>query len=269
MNIRIAAVFIFILFLFSSAKELLAIDTAAYQKLLDRHLEEKATVDGISVNVIDYRSLVREREDPDSNYNRLLGSVARSDPVRLPTRGDKIAFWINAYNIGTVELILRHYPVKSIRSMKINMFTFPFNKKVLTVNGTKYSLYEIEYGILLGRLKMLETHFGINCASVSCADVAPEVYTGANLDSLLKKQASLFLSDRDKGLRIDREKGIVYLSRIFKYDSKNFGKGKSVIIPFILQFVEDEKDRQYLEKGKYRIRFMKYNWKLNDRRFTD
>lgn len=254
---------------FFGSPSLFAMDAGAYQKILEKYLRTGVTINGISVNAVDYRALLRERENPKSGYNNLLRSLAVTDPEKIPTREGKIAFWINAYNIGALELILKYYPVDSIRSVKISLFTYPFKKNIITVNGRLYSLDEIEHEILLGKFRMKEAHFGVNCASVSCPDLAPEVYSAENLMSLLRKQGREFLSKRGKGLRIDRENGIVHISQIFKFDSKNFRGGREVIVPFILPFVDDPADREYLKKGDFQIEFMDYSWKLNDLRFAD
>jgi hypothetical protein len=66
-----------------------------------------------------------------------------------------------------------------------------------------------------------------------------------------------------KGMRIDRKKGHVYISRIFKFDKKNFPRGKTDIIPFVLPYIKNGKDAEYLKKGEYSLRFLPYNWKLN------
>ena len=57
------------------------------------------------------------------------------------------AFWINAYNAYTIQLILDHYPLKSI--LKINKkgkdaWHYPF----AVVGGKTYTLNDIEHEIL-------------------------------------------------------------------------------------------------------------------------
>jgi hypothetical protein len=251
---------ILVLFPVSSA---LAFDSALYGKLIKKYLYPGKVIAGIRVNAVDYRGLYREKQNQASDYSRLLKGLARFNPASLPDRNARIAFWINTYNIGALKLILDNYPVDSIRSMKINLFTSPWKIKVLKINGRDYSLHEIEHVILLGRYGRKDIHFGIVCASVSCPDLTPVVFTGKNLDRLLKERGEQFLSNRRKGLRIDREGGRVFVSRIFKYDSKSFSRGSKDIIPFILPYVKDSNDRDYLRRGGFCLEFMNYNWKLN------
>jgi hypothetical protein len=249
--------------LFSVTEASYAFDENRYARILRKYVHQNKVLNGIRMNVVDYTGLLNEKNNPASDYSKLLIGIASFNPSQLSSRNARIAFWINAYNIGAINLILDYYPVDSIRSLRINILTNPWNKEVITVNGRRYSLGTIEHRILLGTYGMKMIHFGIVCASVSCPDLSREVYTEKNLNALLKKQARNFLSNRKKGLRIDRKNRTVYVSRIFKYDSKSFGRGKVDIIPFILPLVR-ETDREYLREEGYSLEFLPYNWKLND-----
>lgn len=70
------------------------------------------------------------------------------------------------------------------------------------------------------------------------------------------------MSDEKKGLRIDREKGEVHFSQIFKFDKKTFPNGARDAIPLIGRFLE-EADREYLVSGRYEVLYLDYDWSLN------
>ena len=72
--------------------------------LLRRHVDEEGMV-----------SYAGFREDGGvlKGYLDLLG---KTDPAAF-NRDGKLAYWINAYNAFTVQLILNHYPIKSIRKV--------------------------------------------------------------------------------------------------------------------------------------------------------
>ncbi len=245
--------------------DLYSFDYTVYERLLKKYLRKGETIDGTGLNAVDYRGLSREKQNPSSDYNRLIDQLRDFDPASLSGRNSRIAFWINAYNIGAIKMILDHYPVGSIRSFKISIFKNPWKKKILNIGGKSYSLHRIEHLILLGKYRELRSHLGIVCASVSCPDLSPTVYTGKNLYSLIKTQGQSFFANEKKGMRIEREKSRVSVSGIFSYDSKNFSRGKADIIPFILPFVAGREDKEYLKKGEYRIEFLPYNWNLNGR----
>ena len=174
-----------------------------------------------------------------------------------------MAFWINVYNIGAMKMILDHHPTDSIRSRKINFWKNPWGIKIIIINGNAYSLGEIEHEILLKQYTAVQAHFAIVCASLSCPEITKDVYTAGTLEAQLVRQAKKFINDPKKGYSIDREGRTVHVSRIFKFDSKNFGNGAKVIVPFILPFIENNRDREYLEKETYDLEFLDYNWDVN------
>lgn len=238
-------------------------DYTEYNKIILKYVYLDNNIKGYTLNVVDYENLFQEHKNPSSSYSILLKQLSVFDPDSVAKREDRIAFWINAYNIGAIKMILDHYPVDSIRSTKINWFKNPWNKKIITINGNEYSLGQIEHDILLGQYGELMAHYAIVCASLSCPEITQEVYRGDTLVEQLARQARQFLRDMQKGLKIDRENNVVHVSSIFKFDSKNFKKSKEIIIDFILPYVDDEKDRVYLKNADYELKFLDYNWELN------
>ena len=131
------------------------------------------------------------------------------------------------------------------------------------MGSTKYSLGHIEHDILLGTYGEPLVHFAIVCASLSCPDLSPTVFKGDRLMEQLERQARLFLGNEKKGLRIDRERGVVYFSMIFKFDKKTFPNGAEDAIPLITRFFGNEEDREYVRSGTYESKYLDYNWDLN------
>ena len=236
---------------------------SSYQHILDRYLHGGIIIKGIKLNGLDYKALYEESRREDSDYRRLLQGLRSFNPETLKTREEKIAFWINVYNIGAIKMILDHYPVDSIRSMKISFFKNPWGKEIINVGGRWYSLGEIEHEILIGRLKERKIHFAIVCASLTCPDLSPEVYAPEHLTEQLRQQAISFINNPRKGYRIDRDKRILYVSNIFGWDKKSF-RGRKDIISFILPYIKNMEDREFIRKGNYSFRFLPYDWSLNE-----
>jgi hypothetical protein len=241
----------------------IAFDAELYQKILNKYIIPGKMLAGIRMNVVDYDGLLAEKNNQNSDFSQLLKSIGTYNPFKGTSADDQIAFWINAYNIGAINLILMNYPVDSIRSMKINMFKNPWGEKAIRINGSWYSLEKIEHGILLGEYKEKMAHFGIVCASVSCPELSRTVYTGKNLKVQLATQARIFFNSRYKGIKINRANRTVYVSSIFKFDSKNFSRGRDDIIPFILPYIFGNEDREYLKESAYKIKYLPYNWDIN------
>ncbi|MBI1921983.1 MAG: DUF547 domain-containing protein [Geobacter sp.] len=234
-----------------------------YEALLKRHVRSGVKIDGIAVNAVDYAAIVREAKNPDSSYSLLLKGLASFDPAVLKSREEKIAFWVNVYNIGALKTIVDHYPVDSIRSRKINWLGLPWDRKAITVGGREYSLGEIENSILLDTYRDLRIHFGINCASVSCADILPVPYRATNLYRQLEEQGRRLLADQRKGLKVDTQRGTVYLSQIFKFDKKHFDALGGGALSFIKPYVLPE-DRESMGRGNLHVEYLDYDWNAND-----
>jgi hypothetical protein len=247
----------------SNSVQAASFDYKHYESILKRHLKPDVSIEKIRVTAVDYAALAAEAGKHDSDYSALLKELASFDPETLDTRENKMAFWINVYNIGAIKTIVDHYPVDSIRNKKISGSGIPWDKKVVTVGGKEYSLAQIENDILLDTFKDLRIHFAINCASVSCVNLAQEPYQGSTLIKQLEEQGRRFLADRQKGARIDREKKTIYLSQVFKFDKKDFNKLPGGAVHFILPYLGSE-DREFAKKEKLAVEYLDYNWKSND-----
>ena len=266
LSCRILGVIISLVTLFLAAPTQAApFDYRPYESILHRFAKTGVAIEGIDVTAVDYTGLAAEAKQSSSNYTTLLSDLRSFNPETLDSREDKIAFWINVYNIAAVKTIVDHYPVDSIRNKKIHWLGLPWDRKIITVGGKEYSLGQIENDILLDTFKDLRIHFGLNCASVSCVNLAPEPYRGGTLMRQLDEQGKHFLSDPQKGLRVDRQKKVVYLSKVFKFDQKHFDQLGGGALNFILPYLSPE-NREFIRKEKENltVEYLDYIWKSND-----
>jgi hypothetical protein len=231
---------------------------------------------------VDYYRLKVERQGLDS-FIQILADV---DPVDFETWPDRaqIAFWLNAYNALTLRVILDNYPIKSsfFRSLSypknsIRQIGGVWDKISFLVMGEPLTLDQIEHQILRRKYSEPRIHMALVCAAESCPYLRQEPYIGNELDFQLETQTRTFLSQR-KNYFIDRENKRIYLSSIFKWFGEDFvdvyipksgfsdvnNKERSVL--YFISLHVPENDRQYLEKGKYSIRYAKYDWSLNERK---
>lgn len=82
-----------------------------------------------------------------------------------------LAYYINLYNAYTVDLILKNYPVKSIKDLN-----GPWTKAIVPIGDIRMSLGGIENSILR-KMNEPRIHFALNCASVSCPKLLNEAYS--------------------------------------------------------------------------------------------
>lgn len=216
-------------------------------------------------------------------FKLALSALAQASPVRYEKwpREDKIAFWINAYNASTVQAIVDHYPIQSSWALSlidpknsIRQIPGVWDKLKFHVLGKELTLGAIENAILRKEFHEPRIHMAIVCASKGCPPLRSKAYTGARLNHQLNDQARRFLSDPKK-FRIDREGGVVYLSPIFEWFGRDFVKNdeakngfgarstnERAVLNFISRYVS-VRDADYLKAGNFQIRYLGYNWSLN------
>ena len=148
---------------------------------------------------------------------KYIKTLEENNPKNSWSKNDKLAYWINAYNAITIDLILQNFPVKSIKEIE--------NRWGKKLYNNKYSLGDIEHKILR-KMNEPRIHFAINCASKSCPKLLNESYTGRKLEEQLKEVTKAFLCNPKKNNLKNYE---IYLSRIFLWFSKDFGTKKDKI----------------------------------------
>ena len=222
------------------------VDNSIWTSLLETYVKN---------GVVNYQGFKTDEEI----LNRYLKVLEKIDPAML-SPNEQFAFYVNAYNAWTIKLILRGYPgIKSIKDLG-SFFKAPWEKKICRIDGAIITLDDIEHKILRARFKDPRVHFAVNCASRSCPPLIPEPYQGKDLDTQLDNSARSFINNPLKN-RIESE--TLYVSRIFKWFPKDF---KNDVVGFVLKYADgDFKKELIAKKGKLKIKYLKYDWSLNNK----
>jgi len=237
---------------------------AAYGKLLTR------VVHGARV---DYQTLAEERAALDD----IAGEFAAVEPAaeQAMTPRDRMAFWINAYNLFTLRVIVDHYPIRGswfslAPRNSIRQIDGVWTKLEWRAAGRTITLDGIEHGLLRPEFADARVHMAINCASKSCPPLRAEPYVGADLDHQLDDAARGYLASAE-GARV--EDGRLYLSKIFEWYGSDFvkqyaasGDTEGATERGVRGFVEryGAPDAAAAAKAGAKIRFLDYDWSLND-----
>lgn len=204
---------------------------------------------------VNYKGFIRD----SLQLNKYLKLISSTPPnADKWSSEDQIAYWINAYNAFTVQLIIRNYPLKSIKEIggKIPFINSSWDIKFITIGGEKFDLNNLEHGILRKDFVEPRVHFALNCASISCPKLRNEAYTGAKLNAQLDDQAKAFINNPAKN-KIGNGQDIK-ISKLFTWFEGDFKK-KSPSIPAFLSKYSKVK---VSEKAK--IDYLDYNWNLNE-----
>lgn len=229
---------------FASPGGLLAMDNSIYAELLAKY---------VSGSSVDYVGLKTEEGKLDAYLDILAGA----DPDNLPEK-EGLAYYINAYNAWTIKLILKNWPVDSIKDIG-PFWSTPWKIDFVRIGETTVSLDFIENKVLRTRFKDPRVHFAINCASKSCPPLRAEPYEGARIDVQLDDAAGRFINNGASNYLKDKT---LYLCKIFDWFSGDFG-GEEGVLAFIRKYAQGDLALKLATAGKPEIVFLDYDWSLN------
>ena len=189
-----------------------------------------------------------------------IDQLQNVDPGTLE-RNDQLAYWVNLYNAQTISVVLDAYPVSSIREIKDGPLSIgPWNRKDVVVNGTALSLNDIEHRIIRPTFNEPRIHYALNCAAVSCPNLAPQAWRGAGLDAALEAAELSYLAD-DRGVSIG-EGGRITVSKIYIWFREDFGANEGEVLARLISKSPEPKAAALQARG--RIDGYEYDWSLNE-----
>lgn len=182
----------------------------------------------------------------------------------LKTDDAKKTFWINIYN-AYFQILSKRLKVQS---------KIIFNKKEVIIAQTRFSLDDIEHGILrkyrckwsfgylpnpfisllirnLAVQKLdYRIHFALNCGAKSCPPIA--FYTFENINKQLDDAMHSFITSETK---VDRNNKTIETSKLLYWYRGDFG-GTSGIKKILQQVLE-------LQLNTYKLSFNEYSWETH------
>lgn len=222
-------------------------DYSVYDRILRDHVQNGSR-QGINGTIINYRGIAS-----DSAWPSVVTMMENYPVASLQSRNEKLAFYLNLYNIFVLDLIQKNPGISSINDLSGR--TEIWHQPVGTVGGVSVSLNQLQYEYI----KPLDNpymHFALVCGALSCPDLRREAYRSENLSRQLSSQALRFINNSSKGLEV--ENGAVKVSRIFEWYAEDFG-GEAGVREWLTRYM-----RSGLPED-YRIDYKEYNWDLNGR----
>ena len=178
---------------------------------LQRYVSEEGWVDyeawaSDTAGLVSYLALLSSHHPNDAHW----------------TDDEQLAYWINAYNAFTVQLVLRHWPLESIKDIRPNGTGFinsVWDIKFVEIEGQAYDLNNVEHGIIRPKFRDNRIHVAVNCASVSCPPLLNEAFTAERLDGQLDSAVTAFLAGPRNDLS---DPAAPKVSSIFKWYGNDF-----------------------------------------------
>jgi hypothetical protein len=238
----------------------------AYAKLLARHVQGDR---------VDYQGLAADRAalaEVASGFGAVEGAAERAW-----SRDERLAFWINAYNVFTLRAIVDHYPIRAGwfslgPPSSIRQIPGVWDRLKWRVAGRNVTLDDIEHRILRPEFKEPRIHFAVNCASVGCPPLRSEPYRAADVNAQLDANARSYLAS-PQGVRVVG--ATIEVTSILKWYGGDFVErfgaappaGRTAAEAAILRVVEafgPPRAGGLARDPAARIRFLDYDWSLND-----
>jgi len=202
---------------------------------------------GTPLAVVNYAALKQSGQ-----LEKAYQTITQFDVSQLQGQDEKLAFYINTYNILALKMVVDHWPQKSIKDIG-SFFSPVWKKEAGMIAGKAMSLDDVENKIIrpMGEPRI---HLAIVCASVSCPDLRAEPYTAAKLNQQLNDQAKTFLANNKKGSVI--QQGELKVSKIFKWFKQDFDKVGGVE-SFIRNYRTDLTNSTKIDD------YLDYDWSVN------
>lgn len=229
-------------------------------RLWDRFLAEYLVRGADGIQRVAYGKVTAEDKFALGVFLRQMQDV----PVSALNSNEQLAYWVNLYNAVTVAIVLQHYPVRSIRDIRLGggwLTAGPWGAKLLHVEGQEVSLNDIEHRILRPLWKDPRIHYVLNCASLGCPNLRPSGVRGPDIQQTLDAAAREFINQpravavRDGKLRV---------SSIYVWFRDDFGGDDRTVIAHLRNYAEPALAAKLA--GVSRIVAFAYDWGLNDAR---
>lgn len=222
-------------------------DHSAFDKLLKKHVNAQG--------LVNYKGFKADQPA----FTRYLDQLSQNPPTAAWSKPEQMAYWINAYNAYTIQLILNHYPVQSIKDIgskiQIPFVTTPWAAEFFSIGGRKMNLDDIEHGTLRKKFNDPRIHFALVCASISCPRLRNEAYTAARLERQLEEQGQDFLNSPAKN-KVGRTSA--QLSKYFDWYKGDWNENGQSVQKWVNKYAKTK-----LAPGAT-ITFLDYNWNLNE-----
>jgi hypothetical protein len=233
-----------------AALAFLACVAAPNVRAADHELFTAVLRDHARAGLVDYAALAS-----DERLTEYLASVAATDPAAIDDERERLAFWINAYNAFTLQLILEEQPRESIREIERDD-QGPWDIPFIRIRGKLYTLNQIEHQIIRTEFSEPRIHMALVCAARSCPPLRTEAYRGRTLEEQLEDNTRRFLADSTQN-RYDPESATVSLSEIFSWFAEDFVAVYGSVEQFIRRYYPIEPGQEL------QLKYLPYDWSLN------
>jgi hypothetical protein len=236
-------------------------------ELLHRPLDQILDVN-VRDGLVYYRALKGDR----GRLDRYIASLNVTPATYQGwSKGQQMAFWVNAYNAFVLQTVVNHYPMKGT----IKQIPGAFDKAAFRAAGRTVTLDQIEKTIL-PEFKEPRLFLALGRGAVGSGRLRSEAYTADRLEKQLAEIQAEFVSRRHL-YRFDRLNNQMSITPIMSWREADFVAAydkadaafaqRSPIERAIITFVSPHLlplEKELVAKNQFRIVFHEMDWRLND-----
>ncbi|HET7695280.1 MAG TPA: DUF547 domain-containing protein [Vicinamibacterales bacterium] len=236
-------------------------------ELLHRPLDQILDV-YVRDGLVYYRALKSER----GRLDRYIASLSVPAATYLGwSKGQQMAFWVNAYNAFVLKTVIDNYPLRST----IRQIPGAFDKTTFRAAGRAVTLDQIEKTIL-PEFKEPRLYLALGRGAVGGGRLRSEAYTAARLETQLAELQAEFVANRHL-YRFDRLTNEISITPILSWRETEFVAAYDKADPIFAQRSPIERaiiafitphllpmEKEQIKQNQFRIVFHEMDWRLND-----
>ena len=226
------------------------------------------------LGLVDYKDIAEEEM-----FWQFIGQINSAEPSKMESDSERLAFWINAYNALTIQLVLDNQSIESITDIAGGLagvavpgVPSPWDIVVAKIEGEELTLQQIE-DKKVRALGDERIHFAINCASLGCPPLQNEAFRGGTLDEQLDRATKQFIANE----RFNYIEGsTLHISQIFDWYDDEFTQAAGSLQHYLAPFFSNMFLKGYSSRNRIpvpqellpkveeaSVEFLPYDWNLN------
>jgi hypothetical protein len=184
------------------------LDYAEFDRLTKTHVNAQG--------LVNYAALQKELPALQTFIDQLSTISPDSHPQAFPEDGEKLRYFLTAYNAWVLYIVAKEYPRKNILWGRLL-----FKDKPIKLGGQDSSLEKLEHGIIRKRFADPRVHFYLNCAARSCPPLAQGAIPAGQTEAALTEATRKFINS-PKYVSFDPATKKLRISKIFDWFADDF-----------------------------------------------
>jgi hypothetical protein len=215
--------------------------------------------DHVRLGTVDYVALKR-----DPRFPEFLDHMAEARPSPHHGARGHMAYWMNAYNAFVIKGVADAYPVGSVREIGEvgGGVRGLFRSVKFSVGGEAYALDVILHKILRPEHREPRILLALSPGTLGGPRLRSSAYHPTTLEKELDEAARAFINDPGK-VSLNRRDRVLNLSSIFDWFKEDFLRESDSLQEYVSRYLPSA-DVSFLQHADVTIRFMEYDWGLND-----